>query len=186
MFYDAKSDYIGKLPERLSEVAEFSALADAIDTEMDRLNSAIAIMAANKAILTADYDGLLRWEKILGVSTPLNSTLQARREALVARLMTKPPINLKVLRGIIEAYMGLTVDIYTKGYFVRVRYRGESRIKDLVPLYETAYEIIPACMLLDIAYKYLTWDELDILMMDFGALDAVEIDWETFEKGEWI
>lgn len=186
MFYDAKSDFIGKLPERLREVVEFSALADAVNPELDRLNSAIARMAANKAILTADSDGLLRWEKILGVSTPMNSTLQARREALVARLMTKPPINLKVLRGIIEAYMGLVVDIFTEGYFVRVRYRGESRIKDLVPLYATAYEIIPACMLLDIAYKYLVWEELDSLAMDFDALDAVGADWETFEKGEWI
>lgn len=186
MFYDAKSDYLAKLPERLREVVEFSVLADAVNPEIDRLNSAIARMAANKAILTADSDGLLRWEKILGVSTPLGSTLQARREALVARLMTKPPINLKVLRGIIEAYMGLKVDIFTDDYFVKVRYRGESRIKDIVPLYATVYEIIPACMLLDIAYKYLVWNELDSLAMDFDSLDAVGADWETFEKGEWI
>ena len=186
MFYDAKSDYLGKLPERLREVVEFSALADAVNPEMDRLKSAIASMAANKAILTANSDGLLRWERMLGVSTPMNSTLQARREALVARLMTKPPINLKVLRGIIEAYMGLEVDIFADGHFVRVRYRGESRIKDLIPLYSTAYEIIPACMLLDISYRYLIWEEMDSLMKSFDALDAIAVNWEEFEKGEWI
>lgn len=186
MFYEEKADYIKKLPERLREVVEFSALADAVDPEIDGLGSAIMRMAKNRAILTADIDGIMRWERILGVTSPLNLSIGARREALVARLMTKPPINLKVLKEIIEAYMGLEVDIFSDGYFVRVRYCGESRIKDLVPLYSTAYEIIPACMLLDISYRYLIWEEMDSLMKSFDALDAIAVNWEEFEKGEWI
>lgn len=143
-------------------------------------------MAENKSVSTADEAGCARWEKILGVSTPMNATLQARRDALKAKLMTKPPINLRVLKAIVEAYMGLAVDISVDGFMVKIRYRGESRIADLNPLIATAYEKIPANMLMDIAYAYLIWDELDAQNITFDALDAKNLTMTDLERGEWI
>lgn len=186
MFYDEKADYLRLLPERLREVREFSALAEAIEQQLEKLNGRIKDMAENKAISASDESGVLRWEKMLGVSSPLNSTLKARREALTAKLMTKPPINLKVLKDIVETYMGLEVDVSVKGYTVRVKYRGESRISDLIPLYVTIYEAIPANMLLNITYRYVNWEELDGLGMVFDELDEMAINWNEFDKGEWI
>ena len=99
MFYDAKANTLAMLPERLQSILEFQAIAGAADPELDGLNGAIGLLAASASVSTASGDGLLRWEKILGVSAPINSTDEARRQALRARLMTKPPINLTTLRG---------------------------------------------------------------------------------------
>ena len=115
----------------------------------------------------------------------MDPSLEARKEALIANLLTKPPINVRVLREIIETYMGLEVDISVKGQTVRVKYRGESRISDLVPLYVTINNAIPANMLLYITYKHLNWDELDGLAMNFDELDDVNVNWNEFDKGEW-
>ena len=186
MFYEAKADTLALLPERLREILEFRALAGAIDPELDGLNAAIGLLAANASVSTASGEGLLRWEKILGVSAPLDSTDGARREALRARLMTKPPVNLVTLRGIIEAYMGVPVEISVADSTVSVVYRGTARVADLTPLYATLYETIPASLLVTIAYKYLVWRELDARGLSFDALDALNLDWESFERGEWI
>ena len=118
--------------------------------------------------------------QLLGVSSPLNSSLKARREAVLAKLRTKPPINLITLKEIIEAYMGVTVEIYLDGYTVKVRYRGESRIADLAPLYATAYETIPANLILEIAYAYVTWGE--VLSKSWGT--AKQGSWDQLRRGD--
>ncbi|MFV0497184.1 MAG: putative phage tail protein [Candidatus Fimivivens sp.] len=186
MFYNTPAHFLSHLPERLQGVTEFAALADAVNPEIDAMNAVVGIMAANATISTSDENGVKRWEKILGVSTPMNSTLQARKNALVARLMTKPPINLETLREIIEAYMGVEVEISIEASVVAVLYRGTSRIADLAPLYATLYKTIPASLLVQIAYKYLTWAEFDGQGFTFLTLDAKGFDWNTLERGEWI
>lgn len=186
MFYNTPADFLSHLPERLQGVTEFGVLADAVNPELNGVNRAISTMVANASISTADAEGLARWEAILGVSTPLNGTLKARREALKARLMTKPPINLETLRVIIETYMGVQVEIGLADSVVSVVYRGTVKVADLRPLYATIYETIPASLLVKIEYKYLIWYEMDAQGLIFSALDAKGFDWNTLERGEWI
>ena len=186
MFYDGSADFESYLPENLQGIVEIDALAGTINIEVDKLSALVKSMVDNKSVSTADETGVARWEKMIGVNTPLNSTLQARRDALKAKLMSKPPINLNVLKTIIQAYMGLEVDISVSNFTITVKYRGESRIADLNPLYVTAYETIPANMLLDISYLYLIWNELDTQNLTFNQLDAKNLTMDTLERGEWI
>lgn len=186
MFYDDSAEYESYLPQKLQGLVEIDALDTSVRAELDSFMALIKKNVSNKSVSTCDEDGALRWEKILGVSSPMNSTLQARRDALKAKLMTKPPINLKVLKAIVEAYMGLEVDMWVDGYTVKIRYRGESRIADLNPLIATGYEKIPANMLLDISYLYLVWDELDAQNLTFDQLDAKNLTFTNLERGEWI
>jgi uncharacterized protein YmfQ (DUF2313 family) len=186
MFYDEPSNYLEHLPEKLQNIIEFDAIAGAVNFEIDKLSEAIKTAVNNRFPSTADENGCARWEKILGLSTPMNGTLQARRDAIRAAIITKPPINLSTLKSIVEAYMGLSVDIMLDGYNVHIKYRGTSRISDLNPLFETMWKTIPANMLVDIAYAYLQWDELDEQNLTFDELDALGLTMTDFERGEWI
>jgi uncharacterized protein YmfQ (DUF2313 family) len=186
MFYDDKSNYVELLPERLQGIIELNAIGNAVNIQLDKLSAYIKKWADNKSPSNADEDGCARWEKILALSTPLNGTLQSRRDAIRAKLMSKPPINLNALKAIVEAYMGLEVDVTLDGYTAHIRYRGESRIADLNPLYATMWQTIPANMLVDIAYLYLIWDELDAQKLTFDGLDAKSLTMDALEKGEWI
>ncbi|WP_243187278.1 putative phage tail protein [Faecalispora jeddahensis] len=181
MFYDHKNDFKGYLIEKLQDVVEIDAIAGVVNIQMDALSEQVRRMVKNKSVSTCDEAGAQRWERLLGVSSPLNSTLQARRDALKAKLMTKPPINEKALRAVVEAYMGLGVDIDVENFVVKIRYRGESRIADLNPLYATAYEMIPANLLLDIAYLYLTWGEVKSNYSTWGDVKAKT--WDAIHKG---
>ena len=186
MFYEEKSDFLALLPEYLHQFLEIGQIAGCVNNEVDSLSGQIQEGVNNKSIEYCNETGIARWEKILGISTPLNSTLQSRKEAAKAKLMTMPPINIQTMKGIVEAYMGLPVDISVDGYLVDVKYRGTSRISDLNPLYATLYETIPANLLVSIYYFYLTWPELDAQNMTFVQLDSKNLTWNDFEKGEWI
>ncbi|WP_195277385.1 putative phage tail protein [Anaerotruncus rubiinfantis] len=187
MFYDDPSDYLGLLPDNWRELLEVQAIGNSVNIQMDKLLAAIKQGIQNKSVSLADEQGVVRWENILGVTSPLNSSLQARREALRAKIMAKPPINLQSFKAVVEAYMGLEVDVeLAPNYTIKVWYRGESRQPDLAPLYATVYEMIPANLIVEIMYRYVVWNELDALNMNFDALDAKNLTWDEFEKGEWI
>lgn len=187
MFYDDPSDYLRLLPDNWRELLEIQAIANGVNIQLGRVLERISAGVANKSVSLADEEGVARWEKILGVTSPLNSSLQSRREALRAKLMAKPPINLQSFKAVVEAYMGLEVDVELGAdYTLRVRYRGESKQPDLGPLYATVYDMIPANLIVEIAYRYLIWNELDSLALIWDGLDAKDLTWNEFERGEWI
>lgn len=188
LFYDAfyvdeKSEYKTLLPPIFQDVIEINTLDNAITIQLSKLNALIKESVDNKSITYATEQGVARWEKIIGVSSPINSTLQARKDALKAKLIAKPPINMCTLKTIIEAYMGLQVDITLKDYQITVKYRGTSRIADLKPLYATIYETIPASMLLDIAYAFATYAEETARFTTYA--DQAGYTYEQIKKGEF-
>ena len=181
MFYDHPADYKGYLPPEFQDLVEVDALDRTINIHLDKLSARVKQMVLNRYVNTCDEEGAARWERILGVTSPLNATLQARRDALKAKLMTKPPINIKVLQSIVEAYMGVPVDITVENFVVKIRYRGQTRTPDLTPLYATAYDIIPANLLMEIAYLYATWGEVKNTYPTWG--DMLTKTWGDIHKG---
>jgi len=182
MFYDDPSDYLRLLPDNWRELLEIQAIANGVNIQLGRVLERISAGVANKSVSLADEEGVARWEKILGVTSPLNSSLQSRREALRAKLMAKPPINLQSFKAVVEAYMGLEVDVELgTDYTLRVWYRGESRQPDLNPLYATVYEMIPANLTVEIAYRWVTWGEVKTSYETWG--DLLALTWGEVKKG---
>lgn len=179
MFYDKAIAFKEYLPQRLQGYTEIDAIDQAVNAEFGRLMGCLKTGADNRSIAHADLEGVARWEKILGVTSPLHSTLESRRDALKARLMTKPPINLKVLRGIVEAYMEVPVEINVADFTAKITYRGETKVSDLRPLLATAYQTIPANLLMEIAYAYVTWAEISGMTW----AQAAEQTWDQLRKG---
>lgn len=180
LWWDSKSDYLSFLPKLWEQIGEASAIALAVNPELDAIKGKLRQLIYNRFPQTADEEGIARWEKLLGISSPLNSSMKARQEAVLAKLRTKPPINLLTLQGILEAYMGVPVTITVNDYTVHVRYRGESRIQDLSPLYATVYETIPANLIMTITYDYLVWEEMRTITWGQAKIKT----WDEVRKGE--
>lgn len=160
MFYEDPSEYIEYFPDFWQDILEIETLDKVIKEQLDKLLQTIKGTVDNKFPATAGEEGIARWEKILGLSNPLNSSLKSRREAVRAKLMAKPPINLRKLQSVIEEYMGVEVTISISNYVVMVGYRGETLVNDLTPLYATIYEMIPANLIVNIIRLYNTHSEL--------------------------
>lgn len=169
--------YIDHVPEFLREIIEIKALGNAIQIHMAKFYDAMDELVSNQYPDTMSVVIVERWEKILNLSTPINGSLESRRQAIKAKLLTKPPINLQTLKAVIEAYLGVGVNcsLLEKPYTINVTYRGLTSIPDLEPLYQTIYELIPANMVLEIAYAYIKWQEI---------LEKQQT-WEKVKENDW-
>ena len=154
--------YIDHMPEFLREIIEIKALGNAIQISMNKFYDMMDELVSNQYPDTMSVTIVERWEKILNLSTPINGSLESRRQAIKAKLLTKPPINLKTLKSVVEAYLGVEVNcsLLEKPYTINVTYRGLTSLPNLDPLYQTIYDLIPANMALEIAYAYVQWQEV--------------------------
>lgn len=185
-FYDNPIDYMEYIPQNLQEIIEINAMSGAINIELQKLNDYIKKWCENMLLKNADLEGVERWEKMLNIYNPLMPDLQSRINNIRSKLITRPPINISTLKQIVEAYMGVEVDVAVKNYKATIWYRGESKIADLKPLYKTIYDTIPAHILCEIMYRWLVFDELDLQNITFNDLDSKNLTFDDFEKGEWI
>lgn len=154
--------YLDHVPMVLQDLVEIRALDGAIEIEMEKLHMMMEQLEANQYVSTMDLQTTMRWESILNLTTPISDTIESRRQAIAAKLLSQPPINLETLREIVQAYLGVSVNIaiHNQPYTVNVTYRGLAKLPDLIPLYKTIYDVIPANMILEIAYAYVTWNEV--------------------------
>jgi len=185
-FYDNPVDYMEYIPENLQSIIEINAMSGAINVELQKLNDYIKKWVNNSLLADADLEGVERWEKILSIYNPLMPDLQSRINNIRSKLITRPPINVNTLKQIVEAYMGVEVDIEVKNYKATIWYRGTSKIDDLKPLYKTIYNTIPAHIMCEILYRWLTWGELGENNLTWGDIRAKNLTWKDLSKGEWI
>ena len=185
-FYDNTVDYMEYIPQNLQEIIEINAMSGAINIELQKLNDYIKKWCENMLLKNSDLEGVERWEKILNIYNPLMPDLQSRINNIRSKLITRPPINISTLKQIVQAYMGVEVDVVVENYKATIWYRGTSKITDLKPLYKTIYETIPAHIMCEILYRWLTWGELGSNNLTWNNIRTKNLTWGELSKGEWI
>ena len=190
-FYEIPADYVSHLPEVLQDMEDIQLMAKIINPYLDALNGKIRRIVDNKTVTFADAEGISRWEQILGVSPPIGSTLEERRNACLAKLRARGVINLDTLRRVVETYLGVPVEIemwwdaqeltWGEPYVIYIYYRGTTKIPDLAPLYEMLYELIPANLIIKVLYKFQTWGEVLDGYTNWGAVK--ELSWGNIRLG---
>ncbi|SDN15549.1 putative phage tail protein [Acetanaerobacterium elongatum] len=113
MFYDLKPEYKAHLPPYYENIAEISVLDTVIIEQLEKIQSRIRLLAESRFVELTNVDGVKRWESILALNSPIKSTLQSRKNAVKAKLMSKPPITIETLRAVIETYLGVPVNMVT-------------------------------------------------------------------------
>lgn len=99
-------------PPLVRKQREMEYITSAENPEFEQIYELLDIAMKDQFVVTATEIGISRWEKILKIKPPSGSTLEQRRAAVLARLLSRMPINLEVVRQVVETYLGVPVDIH--------------------------------------------------------------------------
>jgi len=88
------------LPDYYEGIAEMEALLTVEQYQIDEFAEALDAANNNLFVMIADSEGLSVWETLLGI-TPVQD-LDARRMAVIMKLLPPRPITIKYLREIID------------------------------------------------------------------------------------
>ena len=108
-----KVDLIKRLPSFMQQYDELVRLTDSQNPEFDRLWNIEDLVRKNVFIYTAEYEGLRRFESMLGITPKPGESIESRRNKVLMRWNNDQPFTLRFLVGLLETMTGGNFDIYT-------------------------------------------------------------------------
>ena len=142
---------------------EFRAIAEAEYPEIE------ALYVGNENILNDAYfttmgeDRIASWEKILGIAVGEDSTVDDRRDVVIARIRGQGKLNSALINNIVNAFTGGTATSWVEDGVLHVeiipppnnkQYKFDSVKNELS-------KKIPAHLALNVFRNYLTWGEVE-------------------------
>lgn len=155
-------DILGYLPPILLEIKELKAIAGVENPILESLWRMIDATLNNQFIITADEEGISRYEKMLGLQVSDSDTLETRIFRVLARYQEQAPYTYRTLRLILDSLLG--VGNYTMERNVAEKWltvKIELIVKrQFEAVEETLERMVPQNMILTVELRFNQWGKI--------------------------
>ena len=149
-------------PQVLQSVLEFQAIINSESPEFENLKAEQVVTLNNAYLSTMGEERIKQWEKILGIRPVGNSSLQDRRETILARIRGQGKLNTELINLIVGTFTGGTANSWVAD--------GRLHIEITPPPENKSYKFenveqelrykIPAHLGLTVSRNYYEWGEV--------------------------
>lgn len=148
-------DMLGNFPGYLANIREIQQIALVEDEEIRRMYQGCDSLWEDGFIETASYQGIKRWESMLGIRPYPDDSLEERRAAVMLRWNQQLPYTLERLKERLRAAVGDGYDLYVRYH----EYELELMVEDqpyrvLWEVRDMVRAMIPANLLFVFAGKF--------------------------------
>lgn len=149
-------DILRSWPPYLQEKKEMQELAKTLKLSLRDLYTETDKVYHNFFVMTADEDGLARFEAYYNIQPRNDSTLEDRRLEILAKMQTRLPYTKRMLNSLLKALLGegmYTLEIQTNNYLVRVvvELKRKNQVNSVASLLR---RVIPANMGYEVVVRY--------------------------------
>lgn len=99
-------DILSYFPPVLHEIREIIEIANVENPSLESVWQAIEDALNNQFILTANEEGLARYEKMLDLKVPATDDAETRRFRLLTCFNEQPPYTNKVIKRLLDSLLG--------------------------------------------------------------------------------
>lgn len=148
-------------PDVVRTISEFQAIIDAEYPELEKLQSGRETILSNAYITTIDEDRINEWEKILGIVPIEGSSVDDRRDTVIARIRGQGKLNTNLINIIVNTFTGGEAESWVKDSTLYVlvtpsptnkQYRFENVEQELKAK-------VPAHLDFQVSRNYYTWEQ---------------------------
>lgn len=101
-------------PQVIQAITEFQAIIDAEYPEFEGLADGVENVINDAYLLTMTEDRVKQWETMLGISPIEGSSVEDRRETVVARIRGQGKLNSKLINIIVGTFTGGTANAWVE------------------------------------------------------------------------
>ena len=176
-YYEQMLNYY---PEVIKSIRDYKELIAAQSVEIADLDDTLTTTLRNAYISDADEATLVRWEKVLGITPLEGSTVEDRRETILARLYNTPKLNSESISEIVRIFTGGTAKSYFKDgtIYVLITPPDKSKSYKFDNVTQELRKKIPAHLGLSVAKNYLTWGDVKNKYATWEDVMVAHTDWE--------
>lgn len=179
---------INLLPELYAASPKTADLQNAFGQEITAVQAARDDFMLQLNADTATW-GLSLWEALYGITPDVSKSYEYRRTRIKSKMRGAGTTTAALIQNVAESFSNGEVEIVETPaeYRFDVAFVGTLGIPpNMDDLTAAIEQIKPAHLAYAYIYTYMVWDVLDAQMITFTQLDALNVDWDTFKRGEWI
>ena len=177
MYRERMNDYY---PQVIQAILEFQAIIDAEYPEFEALEDNNNKVLCDAYLLTMTEDRVKEWESMLRIHPLEGSSIDDRRDTVVARIRGQGKLNTKLINTIVGTFTGGTANSWVDNNILYVeitpsptnkQYRFENVEQELS-------KKIPAHMGFQVSRNYYDWNEIKTNLVTWNDVKSELGTWE--------
>ena len=167
-------------PQVIRNISEFKAIIDAEYLEFEELAASIDDVTNDAYLSTMGEQRVSEWESILHITPIENSSLDDRRETIMARIRGQGKLNTALINSIVKTFTGGTANSWVKDgvLYVEITPPPNSKHFQFDNVKQELQKKIPAHMGFEISRNYFTWGEINDTFASWNELVIELPTWE--------
>ena len=149
-------------PQVISKILEFQAIINAEYPEIQAIHDGCERVVNDAYLLTMTEDRILQWEKILGISPVADSTLEDRRDTIIARIRGQGKLNTALINSIVNAFTGGKAESWVEDsvLYVVITPPPTNKQYKFANVEQELSKKVPAHLGFKVSRNYFTWADI--------------------------
>ena len=177
-------DYSGRMlsyyPEVIKAIQEFKAITLTEGKEVSDVKTNLDLTLDNAYLTTMHEDRLVQWENILGIRPIEGSSLEDRRETIIARIRGQGKLNTEMINIIVGTFTGGTAKSWIKDntLYVEITPPPNNKQYQFANVEQELSKKVPAHLDFKVSRNYYTWEEIANTYTTWGDVQSNFTTWE--------
>lgn len=152
-------------PNVIRSIKEFRAIVDGEYPEFEALKTARDRVIDDAYLTTMTEDRIIEWEKALKITPPLDSTIENRRDVIIARMRGQGKLNTALINLIVKTFTGGTAEswysISDNTLYINILLPSNDKVFNLDSVIQELDRRVPAHLGLSVQRVYASWDQIE-------------------------
>ena len=167
-------------PQVVSCIQEFRSIIRAEYPEIDELNKSTYLVLDDAWLLTMNEERIIQWAKILGIKPIADSTIDDRRETIIARIRGQGKLNTELISSIVNAFTGGTANSWVENstLYVEITPPPNNKQFKFANVEQEISKKIPAHLNYLVSRNYYTWGDINNNFRTWSTMQTDLPHWE--------
>lgn len=181
MVIDYNKRMIEYYPMVIQQILEFQAIIDSEAPEIELAAKGIERVTTDAYLTTMTEERIEQWEHILGIRPRSDSTVENRRDTIIARIRGQGKLNTELINLIVRTFTGGTARSWVANstLYVEVTPPPDNKQYYFEDVEQEIARKIPAHLGFVIERNYFTWGEVDEQHNDWQQVLDDKQTWEN-------
>lgn len=177
MYRERMNDYY---PKVIQEILEFQALLDCEAPEFERLKDGIDQIVTDAYLTKMSQKRIEQWENMLGIHPIEGSSVEDRRETILARIRAQSKLNTNLINTIVNTFTGGTANSWVKDgvLYVEITPPPDNKQYQFKNVEQELAKKVPAHLELRVARNYFSWNDIKTEYPTWGDIKNGFENWE--------
>lgn len=168
-------------PQVIQAISEFQAIIDSEYPEFEELARGNERVISDAYLLTMTEDRVEEWENMLGIQPLDDSTVEDRRETVIARIRGQGKLNTEMINVIVGTFTGGTANSWINNgtLYVEITPPPGAKQYKFENVEQELTKAIPAHLGFKVSRNYHTWKDIKDNFATWGDVKSTFETWES-------